>query len=104
MYETEKFIHISASLICRSSLTQMLSLPISRLRCRPKQGIYNILPKRREQSIPHFQHIVEDIQLDHGLTLDQMVHHGRVNIAHEKGATDEDGCFDNVADLGRTEE
>jgi len=69
-----------------SHQSKVLSLSTPRLCRRPQERVNSILAKGRKQTVAHLEHVVEDVQLDNGLRLDQVVHHGCVNIAHGEAA------------------
>ena len=45
------------------------------------------------------KHIIEQIQLDNRLALDQMIHHGSVDVAHDVDTEPNDEALEQVNDL-----
>ena len=44
----------------------------------------------------YLKHVVEEIELDDRLALDEVVHHGRVDVTHDVGADSDDQTFQEV--------
>ena len=52
---------------------------------------------------PYLEHVVEEIELYDGLALDEVVHHGSVDVGHGVGADTNDEAFQQVDLLGRVQ-
>lgn len=60
---------------------------------RPEEGINGVLAERGQQTIAHLQHIVENVQFDHRLTLDDVVHAIGVNQCDEHNGRNPNRTF-----------
>ena len=49
----------------------------------------------------HLEHVVEQVELDDRLALDEVVHHGGVDVAHDVGADADDEALQQVDLLSR---
>jgi hypothetical protein len=78
--------HINGSKEEVSNQSKVLSFSTPWLRRRPQERVDRVLAKGREQAVTHLEHVVENVQLDDGLRLYQVVHHRCVNIAHGQAA------------------
>jgi len=53
-------------------------------------------------AIPNYlKHVVKEVELNDRLALDEVIHHGRVDVTHDVGADPDDKTFQEVNLFGR---
>ena len=82
----------------------MFSLLAPRLRRCPKQSVYGVLTKGEEESIRDLDHVVHEVELDHGLGLDHVVQHAGVYIRHGIATASNDEKLEEINDFCRMKE
>ena len=55
--------------------------------------------ERSKLTIPlskYLKHVVKEVELDDRLALDEVIHHGRVDVTHDVGAVPDNQAFQEV--------
>jgi len=52
----------------------------------------------------YVKHVEEDVELDDGLSADDVVHHRDVDVVHHKTADDENDAFQQITDLSSVQQ
>lgn len=81
-----------------------LPFPLLRLGRSPKQGVDTVLPNGRHELVTDLEHVEDDVELDHRLRLDEVVHDRDVHYRHHLVTNDKEGYLEDVARLGREHE